>query len=328
MRLLFTLLFLLFQTPAALAQCAGQNLLDSLPQQQHDDLLREARAQAHSTGNFWRATRGRATLILAGTYHLGDPRHDAVVTALLPYLSDAKTLLVEAGPAEEEALRLKMAGDPTTMMAPAGSGLEASLAAEEWQQLTAALLARGIPSSLAQKLRPWFISVLLAIPPCALQLAAEGDGLDNRLIEAATVRSIPIRAMEPFDTALSLFDDLTAADQLTMIRSALMIETQAADYLQTTADAYFSQESRLVWELNRVIAYDLPGTTRAETDAEFARMEEAMIAARNRHWMIAIETAVKDGPAFAAFGALHLSGREGVLALLEQRGFTLERLPI
>ena len=30
----------------------------------------------------------------------------------------------------------------------------------------------------------------------------------------------------------------------------------------------------------------------------------------------------------AAFGALHLSGTDGVLALLERRGFTLERLDL
>lgn len=328
MRLVFLLLFLTSLAGGADAQCAGTNLLNRLPPQQYDDLLRAARAEAHSTGNYWRASRGDSTLILAGTFHLGDPRHDAAVSALLPYLDGAKTLLVEAGPAEEDALRRKLAADPATMMSTAGNGLQAGLSATEWQQLTAALLARGIPAALAQKLRPWFISMILAIPPCALQLAAQGGGLGKRLTDAAALRNIPVRAMEPFDTALSLFDGLTSADQLTMIRSALLIEAGAADYLQTTADAWFAQESRLVWELSRVIAYDLPGASRAGTDAEFARMEEVMIAARNRNWISVIEAALQDGPAFAAFGALHLSGRQGVLALLEQRGFTLERLPI
>ena len=38
--------------------------------------------------------------------------------------------------------------------------------------------------------------------------------------------------------------------------------------------------------------------------------------------------ALDQGPVFAAFGALHLSGKDGVLALLEREGFTLERLDL
>jgi len=313
-------------TSQARAQCAGQNLFDAMTPQNRDALLQAAHSYDYATGNFWRATRGGDTLILAGTYHLDDPRFAQVMQTLMPLLTGVKTLLVEAGPAEEAALRRKMAADPGTMMTPASAGLKKVLPTAEWQQLTAALLARGIPSSLGVRLRPWFVSMMLAIPPCALQMAAAGGGLDKRLISAATTNGIPIRAMEPFDTALSLFDRLNAEDQTAMIRSALKVEPQAADYLQTTADAYFSGESRLIWELNRMISADLPGTTQAQTDTEFAQMEEVMIAARNRSWIPAIEDALKNGPAFAAFGALHLSGPDGVLALLEQRGFTLQPL--
>jgi uncharacterized protein YbaP (TraB family) len=41
-----------------------------------------------------------------------------------------------------------------------------------------------------------------------------------------------------------------------------------------------------------------------------------------------LEAALADGPALAAFGALHLSGPDGVLALLERAGFTVERLEL
>jgi uncharacterized protein len=41
-----------------------------------------------------------------------------------------------------------------------------------------------------------------------------------------------------------------------------------------------------------------------------------------------LEGAAADGPAFAAFGALHLSGDEGVLNLLAGQGWTVERLPL
>ena len=49
---------------------------------------------------------------------------------------------------------------------------------------------------------------------------------------------------------------------------------------------------------------------------------------RNQAWIKVIEDVAAKGPALVAFGALHLSGDQGVLQLLEQRGFTLRRLPL
>jgi uncharacterized protein YbaP (TraB family) len=59
----------------------------------------------------------------------------------------------------------------------------------------------------------------------------------------------------------------------------------------------------------RLISYDMPGYTRDQVDAEFARMEQILIAAsRNRAWIPVLTGAAQEGPVFAAFGALHLSG--------------------
>lgn len=318
---------LLFWLPlAARAECIGQNLIDALPAADRDALYAAAHAQPYATGNFWQATRGADQLYLAGTFHLDDARHDALLAQLIPLLEQAKTLLVEAGPKEEAALQQRLATDPAAMMQMEGSGLETALPAEDWEKLTAALLQRGIPASIARTLRPWFVSMMLSIPPCAMQMAAKGGGLDKRLIQTAEAKGIAVEALEPFDTALEMFDGLNKEEQLSMIRNALSVEDNADDMLATTADAYFAGESRLIWEFSRLIASRVPGATPAQTDADFAQAEELMMAARNRNWMTAIEAALKNGPTFAAFGALHLSGREGVLELLKARGFTVTPL--
>ncbi|MGO4908580.1 TraB/GumN family protein [Pseudorhodobacter sp. W20_MBD10_FR17] len=320
-------LSLFFGATSARAQCVGENLIAALPAADQSALLAAAHAQPFATGNLWQATRGDEVLYLTGTFHLDDPRHDAVMAQLLPLLAQSKTLLVEAGPKEEAALQQKLASDPAEMMDTAGSGLKEALSDEDWQALTAALLQRGIPSSLAEKLRPWFVSMMLAIPPCALQMAAKGGGLDKRLILAATERDIPVAALEPFDTALGVFDGLSQEEQLLMIRNALQVEQNSEDFLTTTADAFFAGESRLIWEYSRYIANTLPGATPASTDADFAQSEKALMSDRNAAWIEHIEAALQNGPAFAAFGALHLSGETGVLELLKARGFTITPLP-
>ena len=73
-------------------------------------------------------------------------------------------------------------------------------------------------------------------------------------------------------------------------------------------------------------ALTLDGYTPERVAHEFAVMEEAMMVRRNRAWIPVLTAAAKEGPVLAAFGALHLSGPEGVLALLKADGFKLERL--
>jgi uncharacterized protein YbaP (TraB family) len=96
----------------------------------------------------------------------------------------------------------------------------------------------------------------------------------------------------------------------------------------TLADAYFAQESRLIWALSKQTALKLPGYTPERMEREFALIEHNLINTRNRSWISVIEEAARKGPVFVAFGALHLSGENGVLALLEAQGFNVVPLPL
>jgi uncharacterized protein YbaP (TraB family) len=180
---------------------------------------------------------------------------------------------------------------------------------------------------MASKFRPWYVSMLLAIPTCQSAMLQEGArGLDGMVIDAALARGLPVRALEPYDTLFSIFDGMTAEDQLAMIRSSLAVEGQAEDYAVTLADAYFDGEGRLIWEFSRRMALQMPGYTPERVERDFARMEEAINTRRNVAWIPVIEAAAARGPVLAAFGALHLSGDKGVLNLLAEAGWQIERL--
>jgi uncharacterized protein YbaP (TraB family) len=264
------------------------------------------------------------TVHLIGTYHLDDPRHDANIEHLRPLIDSASTLLLEGGPKEEAMLKDHLARNPSLFTAP---GLVNSMPPEDWARLANALRARGIPPAMGAQLRPWYLALVLSLPPCAMENAAEGNGLDERITNIAADRGLEVTALEPFDTALRLFENVSAEDQIAMIINALAIEDRAEDFLATMADSYFSQNSRIIWELNRIVSKTLPGADATRVEEDFAMMEEAMMATRNRAWVPVIEGAAENGPVLAAFGALHLSGQDGVLALMARAGWTLERLP-
>lgn len=313
---------------AARAECQGQNLIGRMSPQAQQALRAQAAQAPFAVGNYWLATRGDEVIHLIGTYHFDDARHDATLASIAPDLAAARLLLVEAGPQEEAALKARVAADPQLIVNADGPTLPEVLAPADWQALSRAMQDRGIPAFMAAKFRPWYVTVMLGIPACAMDTVAQARGLDGMLADAATAQDVPIRALEPYDTLFGIFDGMSPKDQLDMILAALWTEDKSADLAVTMADSYFAEEGRLIWDFSRLLALDQPGYTPDRVDAEFAQMEAALISSRNRAWIPVIEAAAKTGPVFAGFGALHLSGKAGVLNLLAQDGYTITRLPL
>lgn len=311
----------------ARAACEGRNQIEALPPETRAALRMAADAAPFAEGNFWRATRGDEVLHVIGTYHLNDPRHGAIMDRLAPVIDSAATILVEAGPIEEAALQTALATDPSLMFVTDGPTLPEILPADTWDRLKDALRARSIPPFLGAKMQPAYLSLLLGIPPCAVEsLTAAQGGLDGRIIARAEDRGVPLLALEPYTVVFDLFAEMSAEDQLNMLDLSLALDDQSEDVFATLADSYFAEDSRMIWEFSHWQALQVPGLDAAQVAKDFALMEDRMMSARNRAWIPVIEAALADGPALAAFGALHLSGEDGVLALLERAGFSLERL--
>lgn len=319
---------LLVSGPLA-AKCVGQNLFDTMDPARRAEIRAAADAVPFATGNFWRATRGDEVITIAGTYHFDDPRHAPNLAALTPAITGATTVLVEAGPEEEKALNALIARDPSKMVITDGPTLAQQLPPEVWDPLAVALADRGIPAFMAAKFKPWYVLTLLSIPPCAMAAMTEKPkGLDRAVIDTALAADVPIKALEPFDTLFTIFDSMTKDELTEMLVSTLAIEDMSEDYFTTLVDSYFSGESRMAWELMRFVSYDVPGYSRAQIDADFARMEELVASRRNRNWVPVLTEAAAQGPVFTAFGALHLAGQDGVLNLLQKAGYTLEELDL
>ena len=317
--------FLLGLGPAT-ASCVGRDLIADLPQDERQALQAVTDAVPFPAGNRWRAEKAGQVVDLIGTYHLDDPRLAPLLASALPALDKATALLVEAGPEEEKALKDRMAREPALLINTDGPTLPEALPPEVWDRLSQAMADRGIPGLMAAKFRPWYISMMLSIPTCALTEKGTPNGLDRQLIDAAKARGTPVQALEPYDTVFSIFGSLSQNDQLSMITSALAMVDGAEDMSATLAAQYFAGENRLIWEFMRAETLKLPGYTPEQVAQEFATMEEAMIDSRNRSWIPVIDKAAAKGPVLVAFGALHLPGEQGVLNLLAQDGWTVTRL--
>jgi uncharacterized protein YbaP (TraB family) len=310
------------------ARCTGENLMTQMPKADLAAITARAHAEPFSQGLLWRAKRGTAQVVLAGTYHFDDARHETLVNKLIPELRQAAMLLVEAGPKEEARLQSEMATRADLMFDPDGPTLPEMLDESDWQRLSVALEARGIPPVFAAKFKPWYASILISMSPCAMsEIAGGATGLDKQLVAQAEAMNLPIRALEPYDTAFHLFDDVSETDQRDLLRGALSAEGQADDMTATLAEAYFAGETRLIWTFSEWLAREDDTLPPEVVEAQLKLSEDQLMVKRNRAWISVIEAASATAagkPVVMAAGALHLAGEDGVLNLMRQRGWMIE----
>ena len=98
------------------------------------------------------------------------------------------------------------------------------------------------------------------------------------------------------------------------------------DSFITTVEAYFDQQALSALYLSERDFLQSGALTRAERETLWTEAMDGLIDQRNRAWIPVIEAAAGSSIVVAA-GALHLPGEAGVLNLLQQQGYTLERAP-
>lgn len=98
------------------------------------------------------------------------------------------------------------------------------------------------------------------------------------------------------------------------------------DSFITTVEAYFDQQALSALYLSERDFLQSGALTRAERETLWAEAMDGLLDQRNRNWIPVIEAAKGDRIVVAA-GALHLPGEAGLLNLLQQEGYRLERAP-
>lgn len=311
---------------ARAAACAGRDLLPGLPADQRAEIDQAIAASPYPSGNHWRAEKDGSAINVIGTLHLFDPRMTPVAERLTPLIAAADAVYLEATEKEFAEIKAAMARDPT-MLVTTGPTLPERLSPAEWQTLSTAMSERGIPPFMASKFRPWYVTMLLGIPPCAMaEYMNGGEGLDHLIGQTAKAKGVPTLALEPYDTVFRIFADMTPEDEIAMIRLSLSQKTSAEDTFATMLTSYFSENHRELWEFSRLITL-AEATDREKTLADFAKMEAAILTDRNRRWHEVLVKAAPGKTLVVAVGAAHLGGPHGLLNLLAQDGYSLTRKP-
>ncbi len=243
---------------------------------------------------------------LFGTMHVDDPRVTELpeVVAAAFHRSNSLTLEAKLDLASLTAVATKMIlGDGQSLADILGSDLFADA-----QEL---LEQRGIPGPLAARFKPWAVSVLLSAPR-----SSTGMFLDRVLHERARRQDKPIHGIETLEEQISVFDELSLTDQVSLVRETVAQYAQLHSLIEELTQAYLQRNlSALVAVTDRYLA---------DNGTLAQRIKKRLIVERNIKMAERIYPRLREGNAFIAVGALHLPGVDGMLALLRNKGLNVE----
>jgi uncharacterized protein YbaP (TraB family) len=311
------------------ASCTGVSLVEQLARTDPEKLAAaraDAAAVPNGSGLLWKVEKpGVSPSFLFGTMHVTDPRVTEMPEAARAAFDQAGTVVIETieilDPAKAQAALLTR---PELTMFTDGTTLTSLLNEEETEIISAELSRRGIPIALVSRMKPWMIAGLVALPACEMARKAEGvEFLDIKIAITARDQGKQLLGLESIGEQMEAMADLPIEFHIRGLVETIKLADLMPDIMATMTDLYLEGEIAQIMPV--VLA---AGPEELEDDASgYAAFEERIVRMRN-HVMAGRAAPILDaGNAFVAVGALHLPGKEGLVALLQDAGYTVTAIP-
>jgi len=305
--------------------CTGQDMIAEF-EKSDPALLETVRKQAAQVENgshlLWRIEKpGAEPSYLFGTMHMTDPRVVSLPPQAQRAFDAADTVIIETTDIlDQKRVMAAFAERPELTMFTDGESLESLLAEDEIATLREGLARRGIPFDSVRLMKPWMLSALVALPACEMSRKAAGAVvLDQKLAEDAKAAGKAVDGLETINDQLGAMASLPIEFHTRSLVETLKLGNRMDDVMETMIALYLRGETGMYWPFFRAV---LPGAE--DKDGGFAAFQETMITARNRTMAQRSEPFIDKGGAFIAVGALHLPGEDGLVTLLEERGYAVK----
>jgi len=260
----------------------------------------------------WQVSDEDTTIYLFGTLHLMKKDTKWVTPTLQEALGKADGLMLELAPDQVAAAGPLMAAAGRL---PEGAILRGVIGDGLYSDVMRVSRTLGLPDGALDQARPWFTGMSLSVITLVRVGYDPASGADKALTEEAQRRGIPVAGLETAAFQASLFGDLNAEEERTLLLATLRDLHDAQGYFAKLEKAWVTGDTE---ELDKMLN---------ESMNESPELLERLLYARNRNWAKGIGTRMqKPGTIMIAVGAGHLVGRESVIDLLRANGFDIKRI--
>ena len=272
-------------------------------------------AFAAERGALFKVSANGHTMHLFGTMHVGVAEFYPLEPRITQAVAAASTLALELDPAIAPAAAAAAMREHG--LARPGSALPPALAA----RLAPLLEEAGIPAAAVAPLKPWVVTMVLALHEFGVQGFRPDFAVDSHLAAMARSGKTKVVELESVGMQMALFSRLSEAEQLRYLEEAItLIESgkHRAEIRQIT-DAWRNADQAGIDAI----------ALRLDTDATLSGrfMRDSVLAGRNVGMADKLlHLLERENNTVAAIGLLHLVGKGSVPELMRAKGVTVERV--
>lgn len=296
-----------FVRSAAAALLAAGSLASAAPAQAQQPAARNILYRVQGPSGATVYMLGSIHLLTEDAYPLAQPVEDAY--------ADAERVFFEVNLDSLQASAMQLM--PRALLAD-GKTLRTEIPAELYAQVeetAARYSAMGINMATLDRFEPWMVAMLLSQLEWARVGLQAQYGIDVHFEGRAQQDGKGLGSLESVEFQIGLFDSFTGEQQVEFLRQTLEDLPRTGELMNGMVQA---------WRAGDAAAMDamMNGSM-----GRYPELYDLMLTDRNAAWVPQIEQLLRGtDDVLVVVGAAHLVGDDSVVAMLRQRGYTVDQI--
>lgn len=262
----------------------------------------------------WKISKGSSSIYIGGTIHVLGQQDYPLPKAFDQAYKAASILVFETDMQKMQSPETQMAMITSTQYPP-GTTISDKVSPQTRQKLTAYLDKKKIPFNQLAPFKPGMLMVSLTL----LELQAigmAGAGVDAFYSQKAISDKKQGVYLETLEEQINLIANLGEGREDELVRYTLEDLTKLPETMSQIKHHWRNGENKALNDLaNKPMEESLP------------EMYAALLKDRNIAWIPQLEKFLSTSDTeFVLVGALHLAGKDGVIRLLEKKGYSITQL--
>jgi len=276
-------------------------------------LLTIATFQTHAA-SVWKVSSGGNTLYLGGTIHVLTAEDYPLPAAYDKAYQAADKVVFETNISAMSShnYQKKMIDQ---LSFTDGTTVDQVIDPKTYKALKEYLIDRHIPLEKVATLKPSFLAMTLSITELR-SLGFNSEGVDQYYSKKATLDNKAQTWLEGPQEQIDIIKSLGEGNETAILEYSLQDIEDMPESIKAL---------RKNWRDGNMVA--MADATITNFKKDYPKIYHALLVNRNKNWLPKIKAMFNDDSTeFVMVGAMHLAGKDGLLAQLQESGYKIERL--
>ena len=265
----------------------------------------------------YKTSSSTSTVYILGSIHLAKPEIYPLDKVIEQAYNSSDVLVVELDAESPESAMAMQTAMVQLGMYPNGKSLKTELSSQTYKQLEAYAVKTGLPLQMLEQMRPWVVILQLSVMEMMRLGYSPELGIDKHFVDQAKRDKKSILALETIEEQMALLSRDDKAYQDNLLRYTLESMSEMEPMLNSLSSSWKEGDAKTIENMFLLSMKD---------DKSLNEIYDALITERNYKMTEKVQGFLKtDKDYFVVVGAGHVIGKEGIVDLLQKRGYKVDQ---